>query len=488
MVQENRVDPAWITKATTAITSRDGVYLKDAIVDAVEGTAAVLHNDSSSAIGEMTDLLYRSVEDGVSRIPSPTPLSASNAVSSSVEKEHRHLIEAVVRAAVTGALAKYQETHGVIFRVEASEMEKEEPSNEELVKRTVHNTLLRGMLYAFEAFQEEQKTKGTVGWDTLVLLYFVHLIPKIAREASGCVVDEATGEVVRQWRKLLIALQSADAHEQPEHSRRRGTLSIVNGLLMILFSRYNTHQCNVLVSAVEHAEKGALQDSSKSILQPSQHMTSEIVTYYYFKGRLELYNHRFEEALTSLRHAYRLLPPFSFRVRFYLCIAALINGKMIPDAVLDEDNIIRPMLSPLIASIQRGDYMSFHLALETFSATFRRRGVYLLLQQCKHLCTLMLLSRVHGIIASLGSDNSRVPFAALVEAQKVVMEEGSTTTVASPAKRKEQEDILALHHTTEEAMALSISHLIARGYVRGYLSYEHRTLVLSKALPFPTLV
>lgn len=115
-----------------------------------------------------------------------------------------------------------------------------------------------------------------MGWDTLVLLHFTHHIPQVAREASADVVDEACGQLVRGWRRLLVALQSIDSHEAPQHSRRRGALSVVNGLLMILFPRYNTHQCNVLLQAVDHAEQVAerSKDFSKSILAPSQHMIS----------------------------------------------------------------------------------------------------------------------------------------------------------------------------------------------------------------------
>lgn len=514
MVPRFRLDPPWISQTADAIISRDGVLLKECIVNAVSGKSVGLQDDSNESVTGLVDHGYESLEVEIQRVSTAKPVSGtSSKIISMVEAERRHLTAAMVRVAVTGALAKYQETHRVIYKVDASEMEKEEASEEELVNKTVHNTLLRGLLFAFEAFQEVHsmprehypprqgpQTKGTVGWDTLILLYFVHHIPHVAREASGVVVDEATAELIRQWRKLLVALQSADGHEAPERSRRRGTLSIVNGLLMILFSRYNTHQCNVLVAAVESAER-LPREAAKSFLQPSQHMTSEVLTYYYFKGRLALYGHRFEEALESLRYAYSLLPPFpnasppqcknKFRVRFYMCIAAIITGKTIPPAVLDEDSILKPILVPLITSIQRGDPIAFHLAMETFSSTFRRRGVYLILQQCKHLCALMLLARVHAILGTIeGFDNSRIPLAALVAAQQTIIDEGieeSQNSIASPTRRKEHDDVLALHHTNDDTIALAISQLIAGGWVRGYLSYEHRTLVLSKAMPFPTL-
>lgn len=513
-MEKYSVDRSWVQKVSTAITTRDGVLLKECLMNGVNGESATLRDGSEASVRGLLDQLYKEVSQQVdlNPVPSVVGLAASPATdaNAAIEEERRHGIETAVRVAMTGALAIYQKSNRIYFEVESFEMETEALTEEEKIQRTYHNTLLRGMLFAFEAFQKVHsmgrehypprrgvKTKGTVGWDTLVLLYFVHFIPKIVREASGSVVDDVTGEVVRQWRKLLIAVQNADSQEAPEHSRRRGTLSIVNGLLMILFSRYNTHQCNVLMNAVDHAERSAARDASKSVLQASKHMTSEMLTYLYFKGRLDLYGHRFEEALGSLRRAYSLLPPFiesspsqcrnKFRVRFYLCIAAIINGRKIPEAILTEDGIMQPMMLPLIQSIQRGDPIAFHMALESFSSTFRRRGVYIVLQQCKHLCFLMLLARVHSIMGSCGFDNSRVPLAALVAAQRVVILEGSQENSFLPIKKKKYDEILALHRVDEDTMALSLSHLISRGWVRGYLSYEHKTLVLSKTLPFPTL-
>lgn len=500
MTHEFSVSQPWGSKTADAISRRDGVALKECIVSAVSGSAASLTNDSPSTIRDLITSLYRCIQPEVgTQGHSGDEASAAEANLS----ECTHCVETLVRVAVTGAIAAYQRDRSVIYDNELSELEKE-CTEAELLSRSVNNTLVRGMLFAFEAFQEVHsmkrthypprrsgKTVGTVGWDTLVLLYFVHYIPQIAREASGDVVDEVTGEVVRQWRKLLIAVQNADSHEAPEASRRRGTLSIANGLLMILFGRYNTHQCNVVVNAVEHAEKLSVADPTKSIIQPSQHMTSEVIAYLYFKGRLALYGQRFEEGLAALRQAYNLLPPFAsasrvqcrnkYRVRFYLCMTCIITGRLIPSAVLQEDEVLQPMLTPLIGSLKRGDPVAFSNALDSFSSTFRRRGVYLLLQQCMHrLCSLFLLARVHTAIEQLGGDNSRIPFALLERAQREVIREG--------LQERQPEGGMAPPPSADSQMALRMSQLIATGLIRGYISYEHQVLVLSKKLPFPTLV
>lgn len=524
MVPRFSIEKSWVLKVAETIAERNSVPLKECIDKAIAGDAAVLLDSSNESISGLIDDLYEQVGISLERFSlscspknylseSGSSLSASESLN---ERERTHMTETVVRVAVTGALATYQKKNNVFFKSEMLEMEREDLTEEELVTQTVHNTLLKGLLYAFDAFQEVHSmsrthypprhgptTKGTVGWDTFILLYFVHQIPLIARKASVSVVDNASGELVRRWRKLLTAVQSADSHEVPAHSRRRGALSIVNGLLAILFCRYNTHQCNVLVNAVEHSERS--WDGQRSILQPSKHITSEVVTYFYFKGRLALYGQRFEEALDCFRFAYSLIPPFSqvneeqcknkFRTRFYMCVAAVLLGKEIPQAVLEVDNILAPLLLPLTDSIKRGDSNGLEIGLENFSSTFRRRGVYLLLRQCKQLCLLMLLVRVHSIIGNAGIDNSRIPLSALLAAEKVIAneeeEQRKAQNMRGTAKPK------GLRHDTgkdcdnvnyhSSSLAIALSNLIGKGLVRGYLSYEHQILVLSKAQPFPTI-
>lgn len=522
MVARFSIENSWIVKVADAIARRNSVPLRDCIEKAQVGQAAILLDSSNESINGLIDSLYEGIGSSMQQflLSSPSPnrnqshsASSDHDCDSLNEKERQHLTEAVVRVAVTGALACFQKKNSVFFKSESSEMDREDLTEEDLVSQTVHNTLLKGLLYAFNAFQEVHSmarthyparqgssTKGTVGWDTFILLYFVHQIPLIARKSSGSVVDDASGELIRRWRKLLIAVQGADPHEAPAHSRRRGALSIVNGLLSILFSRYNTHQCNVLVSAVEHSEKSA--GGQRSILQPSKHITSEVVTYFYIKGRLALYGRRFDEALSCLRHAYSLLPRFShvneeqcknkFRVRFYMCIAALLVGVQIPQVVLDEDNILLPIVLPITESIRRGDSLGLYLALETFSSTFRRRGVYLLLQQCRPLCMLMLLVRVHSCMAQLEIDNSRIPLSVLLAAEQVVVSEGiehrKKTSASITGKKKElDEELIHSHTQTSNSLAVSLSTIIGKGFIRGYISYEHQILVLSKAQPFPTL-
>jgi hypothetical protein len=543
------VDAGWMEMAAAAICTRNGIVLKDVIAKAEQGIPLRIENDNAATLRNILHVMQTNIEGKCNEYLSTHETTlrlfrdrhpTSSQVSLASE-ERRHCREMVVRVAMTGALADFQRRNQrcvhdnpASSQVVVPQEEDDAPQHVEVtdadVERSVQTTLLKGLLYAFEAFQEchsmnrdhypprkDNSTPGTVGWDTLVLLYLVHRIPQVARHASGSAIDESIGQVIRTWRKLLVALQSVDSDEAPEHSRRRGALALVNGLLIILFQRYNTHQCAVLLGAVDHAEKVAesTEETFRSILHPSRHMISEVVTYYYYKGRMHLYERQLEEAHRSLREAYTLLPPAGFgnepqrlnkeRVRFFLAVAGVANGRRIPAELLRADEDLLPRLfGALVWAIERGDPVRFSKALDTHAPVFHRRGVYLILQQAKLLCYLMVVARVHAAMGLLpNTDNSRITIGTLLAAYEFITgaeekEKATSSMTSSKSKKRSREDVTknnGFPHESagadaimdEDRMALWVAKLIARGYVRGYYSHEHRTLVLSKKAPFPLL-
>ncbi|CCW60124.1 unnamed protein product [Phytomonas sp. EM1] len=383
---------------------------------------------------------------------------------------------------------------------------------------------MHGMRRTHYAARVGPRTTGTIGWDTLVLLHFVHHLPQLARGASGAVVDDAIAPLVRSWRRLLVELQGIDAEEAPEHSRRRGALALVNGLLQILFQRYNTHQCAVLLGSVDHAEASAraARDSMRSILQPSQHLTSEVVAYHYYHGRMRIYERRLAEAHQDLRRAYTLLPPAGSgneaqrrnkqRVRFFLAVAGVANGWRIPEEIQRADELLPMLFGALESALTRGDPVAFGKALERHGAVWRRRGVYLILQQTKPLCYAMLVARVHHALSELPhTDSTRITLCNLVAAYNAVVAEGRaqdrrehidkgekrTRKGRLPNKRtrhnsnnseddNDDDDEMA-EAIDDDHMMLWVAKVISRGYVRGYLSHEHKTLVVARNNPFPFL-
>lgn len=559
----------WVHKCGKAIASRHGVLLKECLAAAESGEVVQLTSDHPAALESLVLNVKQTLTDATAtyaaRHPQPyTPAPSAGGRQgrgqgptprhpqpqhhhrhrAAEEREREGYIQTVLRVAITGALARYQQI----------QQQQQAPSSPAASSTALyHNTLARGLLHAFEAFREvhamdrdfyphpgrlrgsNYTTVGTVGWDTIVLLHFVHRIPHLMRHAEGEGIDEAVGAAVRGWRRLLVELQTADPLQPPADSRRRGMLSLVNGLLMMLFQRFNTHQCAALLAAVDHAEQQSQHlapddTSSRSVLRPSAHMTSEVITYHYYVGRMRLYEQRLEEAHRALREAYTLLPAPGApstgpqhrnkqRVRFFLAVAGVACGWQVPDAILDADDFIQLSLGLLVRAMQRGDAVAYEAALDAYSSIYRRRGVFLILQRAKVLCFLLLVARVHAAMAALpGVDNSRITLTTLVRAYNEAVAEGhalaaaatgdapyaSPTTPtptekttsgkesASVSRRRPREETAgaaaaALEAMDDDRMVLWVAKLITLGHVRGYISHEHKTVVLSKADPFPRL-
>jgi hypothetical protein len=400
------------------------------------------------------------------------------------------------------------------------------------------NKLVRGLLHAFEALQQVHmqdrshyrtaklskqqlpSSAETPGWDTVPLMTLVHMIQKASQTAGTAVNEESLTQIVRSWRKLLIYLQSSDPGVVQDFSRRRGALAVVNGLIIMLFQHNNTHQCRTLLQSVEHSEQVAetTGDVTKSVLRPAAHMIAEVIKFRYYQGRMNLYEKKFAEAASSFTTAYRLTPPLplcsapqrenKLRIHFYRIVTGIVCGHEPPAAFLDVDPVSKQLFRPIIEAIREGNPQSFCRALDRNASLFRKRGVYMLLQQARILCYLYLLQRVHSLIGSVpGADSTKIPVQLILDAARLVMDGKSVADDASfdasehkdeaggeadcsppPIKKSRMEEIVAETSGQDmDAMCLWICRLVSRGFVRGYLSYEHKTLVVAKATPFPSI-
>jgi hypothetical protein len=374
---------------------------------------------------------------------------------------------------------------------------------------TAYNKLVQGLLHSFDLFQDlhlrdrshyssirnppRHSTAGTTGWDTVPLITLVHMIQSAAHHATS-VNEEALNELVRNWRRMYITLLTTDKGVQSEFSRRRGALAVVNGLLIMLFQHNNTHQCRVLLSAVEQNEKSAETsgDFSKSVLNPASHMIAEVVKFFYYQGRMKLYERKYNDAFGCFLKAYRQTPQLhlcspqqhknKLRILFFLMTSGVSCGLMPPEEILSVDPFIRHIFQPLLQSIQDGDHVAFSRAVDKNDEVLRKRGVFMMLHQARILCFLYLLKRVHAALVASTGQGSQIPVSLLVEASNILQRShGKSSVTDAVASKKHRIEAQTLD---EDAMSLWMARLISRKFVRGYISYEHRTLVISKKEPF----
>ena len=204
------------------------------------------------------------------------------------------------------------------------------------------------------------------------------------------------------------------------------------------------------------------------------------------------------------------------RVTFYQITSSILCNLRVPADVLSADPTAAKVFRPIIAAIQNGSPAAFTMAVDLHGAFLRHRGVYMLLQQARIYCYLSLLQQVHAATAAAGKEPSMLPIGVFVEAlaaanhaccdpsseghlfgpecgeTEVVLAEGQQGAEGVPPMtnadvfrliKKMRVDVDARCELDDAH--LWIGRLIARGLVRGYVSYEHKTLVLSQKEPFP---
>ena len=518
------VSRKWSKECATAVIKKNGAALADCInavrddilsSSALELLAVAANAESSETIETIVASTRKMIQADVDSLQ-PGPDNDT--------KENKLYVEMLAR--LVGAAAVYKQCSVALPASAASLDAAAKAEAIAKARATACNKFVQALLFAFESLQQvhvqdrshystarsnnsntsgvKPSSTGSPGWDTVPLMTLIHMVQHAAQNATS-VDEEALNHIVRHWRKMLIYLQSADPNVPSEVSRRRGALAVVNGLLIMLFQHNNTHQCRVLLSSIETSEKAAEtnHDSTKSVLQPAKHMIAEVVKFRYYQGRMKLYEKKFSEAFESFQHAYRLSPRFGtgneaqqknkLRVHFYWLVSGVCCGMMPPPELLEADNFSRQVFTPIITAIREGDPIAFSRAVDRSSLVLRKRGVYMLLQQVRILCYLYLMVRTQQALNHVGQDGSRISLELLVEvlvAQASSKNSSSGThpeddDASSPMAKRlrfEQEGI------TVDALALWVSRLIARGFVKGYLSCEHRIVVLSKASPFPTLL
>ena len=534
------VPSGWIKRCAAAVNSRNGNDMASCLSEALVDTEQFYTPSSSLSSSSLLDMqtcyheMKRVLDNEVGGVQQDTEKklyieTLTRAACSVVVYEHtRRQLSSTTSSSIGAA-----EDESSTAAAGATSAQTEESLN------AARQKLLKGLLFAFEAFQEAHtKTRiphhfgGFPGWDTAALITLVHGIQRIAQ---GCttVDEDSVGNLVRNWRKLFVYLQTSDNTVDDSKSRRRGALAVVNALLIVLFQHNNTHQCRIILRSIEQNEQIAetTKDPLKSVLQPAQHLVAEIIKFRFYQGRMKLYEKAFRGAFNSFLDAYRLAPPLGEgndgnvftnneqrmnkqRTHFYLMVSGMLCGLEPPQEILARDDLSSAIFTPLFSAIRLGSPAAFSQVIDVNSAVLRRRGVYMLLQPARMYCYLYLLQAVHTSLTELGKEPSMIPFALLVSAldaanAKAALESGvkassennlviaaeketsamiadtTATTVASIGQKRMRVEVDG--QLKQDDMALWLARLVARGMVKGYLSYEHQTLVLSRKDPFPTI-
>eukprot|EP00300_Choanocystis_sp_HF-7_P006953 c15002_g1_i1.p1 GENE.c15002_g1_i1~~c15002_g1_i1.p1 ORF type:complete len:416 (+),score=79.72 c15002_g1_i1:31-1248(+) len=234
-----------------------------------------------------------------------------------------------------------------------------------------------------------------------------------------------------------------------EVSKKRAALPILNMLLKIGFQDRNVQLCQ---SFLKVATGPAFPGIKKFNL-------AEQVTFLYFRGRLALLDADYEHAESDLLEAFQNCPRNNLRnkrlILWYLIPVRLLAGQYPTSEFLQKYNLT--IFEPICNALKRGQIDSLDSYLDTHQGLLLRKGLYLLMQRTRMIAFRNLFRRVYRFEGS--------------ERMKLASFEAAMRTVCDDVD-------------TEEVQCI-IGNLILLGMLKGYISRQHKLVVLSNKDPFP---
>ncbi|CAD6581368.1 MAG: hypothetical protein CYPHOPRED_001560 [Cyphobasidiales sp. Tagirdzhanova-0007] len=247
-------------------------------------------------------------------------------------------------------------------------------------------------------------------------------------------------------------------------SKRIAVFYLANLTLKIYFKLNNLRLCDTVVKNTRDARD----------YLDSQYPKADRVTFYYYMGRMYLYQRRMRKAMLQFRKAFELCTSRHYKNRrlilIYLVTASLPLG-VFPAAELLAAFDLQNQYGQVIEAVKAGNYRQCRYLLDQWQDWHLAKGTYLILREKLEVICWRNLARKTLFIAHSGQPQSgtgppTLPFKTFLATAKFAFNDSTL----------ELDDI--------EAMCAS---LLDQGYVKAYIHHAMQLLVLQKGnlLGFP---
>lgn len=257
-----------------------------------------------------------------------------------------------------------------------------------------------------------------------------------------------------------------------EESRKWGIYETTN----LLFKTYfKLNQVGLSKSVLR-----ALHASSADIPQPSQFPKSHIVTFNYYVGLIHFLEENYKEAEENLTQAWLMCKRDAWRnkelILTYLIPCYLVTTHRLPSKeLLEPFPRLARLLRPLCDCIKQGNLVGFDAAMSAGADEFVKRRIYLPLERGRDLALRNLFRKVFiagGFEPDKGDGQpplrrTRIPLTEFAAALRI-------GTKADEKARIDLDEVECL-----------LANMIYKNMMKGYISRERATVVLSKSGAFP---
>lgn len=288
---------------------------------------------------------------------------------------------------------------------------------------------------------------------TLPLMYAVCLdLRLVAQKAEAC-SPQSNGKIMEKAAESLLAcfrVCAADNRSSDADTKKLGMLNLVNQLLKVYFRINKLHLCKPLIRAI---------DSSPF---KDQFPLAQQITYRYFVGRKAMFDSDYRSADEYLSFAFQNCHRKSDKnkrlILTYLVPVKMLLGFMPAKHLLEKYDLLQ--FWDLVSAVKNGDLRGIDKVMEEHEIFFIRAGIYLIVEKLKITAYRNLFRKVY-----LAENTHQIDIGSFQAALQIMG----------------QDDV-----DSDETQCI-VANLIYDGKIKGYISYQHKKVVVSKQNAFPPL-
>ncbi|NP_001187326.1 PCI domain-containing protein 2 [Ictalurus punctatus] len=308
--------------------------------------------------------------------------------------------------------------------------------------------VVQSFLKAFQAHKEENWALAMMFAVTLDLRIFANSaeqqLQKKGKGKVGDMLEKAAEQLMSCFRVC-----ASDNRAGIEDSKKWGMLFLVNQLFKIYFKISKLHLCKPLIRAIDSSN---LKDD---------YSMAQRVTYKYYVGRKAMFDSDFklaEEYCPLFQHSHRSCQRNKRLILIYLLPVKMLLGHMPTNQLLKKYDLMQ--FADVTKAVREGNLLLLNEALAKHETFFIRCGIFLILEKLKIITYRNLFKKVYHLLKT-----HQLPLDAFLVALKMM--------------QVEEVDI-------DEVQCI-LANFIYMGHIKGYISHQHRKLVVSKQNPFPPL-
>eukprot|EP00397_Hematodinium_sp_SG-2012_P033596 GEMP01035915.1.p1 GENE.GEMP01035915.1~~GEMP01035915.1.p1 ORF type:complete len:416 (+),score=81.93 GEMP01035915.1:207-1454(+) len=301
-------------------------------------------------------------------------------------------------------------------------------------------------------------------WMLPVLQYFTSAMWKFCRS-----MDVEKSQEGKYLKKLVEVFREQYRKLLSERTKMEGCVWITCELLRAYFQLGQVGQCPFLLKSLEQSlnstTKTQTQGGGTSTFTLSELPKSIGVTFAYYWGRMCVYENNVTAAEEKLSWAFANTPPNmpqKRRILQYLVPCRLRLGILPSDKLLKRYDLVDFL--DICKAIRSGNIRLFQEHMGICSADFVKQGTFVIMSRLIHIVYQTLVKRVTAI----------------------------TQEGISDAKLRSRLDLMPFERAlkwqdqcTPGETQVILANLLYFGAIKGYLSNDHRKMVLARDNPFP---